>query len=328
MEMTGEIKPIQGNPLGMRLAQALRAMRGALDARPPGWVGKGGDVLPPGTLPDDERLKLGTALMGQSPEEAERIAQGDYPMRMPEMSNIPQFKTGRKQSTADLLFTGMDLAPLANVAHKGAGRIVQALRKAPNAPAGYNKAPPTLEPSMSEQFDPSRRDAMKKIAGGTTAAAGVVATAPDALRSMITKAVENKAMNVAPAVNRFAPVAKAFHFQGFKPWSGAWAKLTPRMQNFMRHSGFELAEDVVANPLKRAEFDAIVNRFPEGSDEVTDALMERGFMRYEPRAIAGENGEDFLDDLPDHLRRLYENDPDFSRENLRKLAEDSEWGDY
>jgi hypothetical protein len=125
MEMTGEIKPIQGNPLGMRLAQALRAMRGALDARPPGWVGKGGNVLPPGTLPDNERLKLGTALMGQSPEEAERIAQGDYPMRTPEMSNIPQFKTGRKQPTADLLLTGADLVPLANVAHKGVGRAVQ-----------------------------------------------------------------------------------------------------------------------------------------------------------------------------------------------------------
>jgi len=40
-------------------------------------------------------------LMGQSPEEVENWSFGNYPLRVPEMTNVPQFKKGRAQSLLD-----------------------------------------------------------------------------------------------------------------------------------------------------------------------------------------------------------------------------------
>jgi hypothetical protein len=325
-----EVKPIPRNRTLGYIADALRSGKGKMSSA---LSGANRDYALPFGL-GTKRLNVGdfatSMVFGDAPDEVDRWSQGDAPMRMNNLRGskaLFEMKEDRAGPLFDAVFLGADAAGGAGLAAKGASRMVQALRKAPSPSTGYDKVPPTPEPpNMSEQFDPSRRDAIKKIAGGTAAAAGVAATAPDALRAVIAKAVEASPM-VNKAAEVAAPIAKAFHFQGFKPWGGAWNELTPLMQSFMRHRGMELADDVVADPVKRAEFDAIVNQFPEGSDEATYALMERGFMRAEPRMIAGENGEDFLDDLPDHLRKLYENDPDFSRENLRRLAEDSELGD-
>ena len=49
----------------------------------------------------------GDMLLGNAPEEIENWSYGDMPMRVPEMSNVPQFKQGRAQSLAD---TAMVLA--------------------------------------------------------------------------------------------------------------------------------------------------------------------------------------------------------------------------
>jgi hypothetical protein len=55
-------------------------------------------------------LGVGDLLVGKSPEEIENWAYGNAPMRIPEMSNVPIVKTGRKQSLADTAMLGLDVA--------------------------------------------------------------------------------------------------------------------------------------------------------------------------------------------------------------------------
>jgi hypothetical protein len=60
-------------------------------------------------------MGVGDLLLGKSPEELEEWAYGNAPMRIPEMSNVPMVKTGRKEQLADTLFLGADAAGLGKV---------------------------------------------------------------------------------------------------------------------------------------------------------------------------------------------------------------------
>jgi hypothetical protein len=122
MEITGKIENLEPNPLGMRIANALRKLQSG--------VNRAADrpfALPslnPSKVNVAQGGKLGDALFEDAQKEVENLAYGDMPMRMPEMSNIPVMKTGRKKGVADLMLLGMDAAPVANIAHKAAGRAV------------------------------------------------------------------------------------------------------------------------------------------------------------------------------------------------------------
>ena len=70
-------------------------------------------------------MGVGDLLLGKSPEELEEWAYGNAPMRIPEMSNVPMVKTGRKEQLADTLFLGADAAGLG----KGLGVAGKALAK-------------------------------------------------------------------------------------------------------------------------------------------------------------------------------------------------------
>ena len=70
-------------------------------------------------------MGVGDLLLGKSPEELEEWAYGNAPMRIPEMSNVPMVKTGRKEQLADTLFLGVDAAGLG----KGAGMAGKALAR-------------------------------------------------------------------------------------------------------------------------------------------------------------------------------------------------------
>jgi hypothetical protein len=122
MEITGKIENLEPNPLGMRIAEALRKLQSG--------VNRAADrpfALPslnPSKVNVAQGGKLGDALFEDAQKEAENLAYGDLPMRMPEMSKIPVMKTGRKKGVADLMLLGADVAPVANIAHKAAGRAV------------------------------------------------------------------------------------------------------------------------------------------------------------------------------------------------------------
>jgi hypothetical protein len=332
-----EIKPIPRNRTLGYIADALRSGK---DKMGNAFSGANRDYALPFGL-GTKRLNVGdfatNMVFGDAPDEVDRWSQGDAPMRMnnPRGSKAMfEIKDGRAGPLADAAFMGADVAGVAGVAGlaaKGAARMVQSLRKAPNVPAGYNKAPTTPEPTMSEPVDPSRRDALKKIAGGTAIAAGVGATAPDALRAVITKAVEaspmmGKAAEVASVGDKIAPMAKAFHFQGFKPWAGKWSELTPYMEGYMRHGfALDLADDAVKDPIKRADFDDIAKRWdkdPEtgggsGFDSPEHEMMEKGYLKYDADAL-GERG---LSDGAEWERELYKNDPSFAPEAIKKRKE-------
>jgi hypothetical protein len=57
-------------------------------------------------------MGVGVLLLGKSPEELEEWAYGNAPMRIPEMSNVPIVKTGRKEQLMDTMFLGVDAAGL------------------------------------------------------------------------------------------------------------------------------------------------------------------------------------------------------------------------
>jgi len=59
---------------------------------------------------------VGTMLLGQSPEEVENWSYGDLPMRVPEMTNVPQFKPGRAESLADTALAAPLAQPFARAA--------------------------------------------------------------------------------------------------------------------------------------------------------------------------------------------------------------------
>jgi hypothetical protein len=70
-------------------------------------------------------MGVGDLLLGKSPEELEEWAYGNSPMRVPEMSNVPIVKTGRKEQLMDTMFLGVDAAGLG----KGAGVAGKAAAK-------------------------------------------------------------------------------------------------------------------------------------------------------------------------------------------------------
>jgi hypothetical protein len=61
-------------------------------------------------------MGVGDLLIGKSPEELEEWAYGNAPMRIPEMTNVPMVKTGRKEQLADTVFLGADAADASQVA--------------------------------------------------------------------------------------------------------------------------------------------------------------------------------------------------------------------
>lgn len=70
-------------------------------------------------------MGVGDLLVGKSPEELEEWAYGNAPMRIPEMSNVPIVKTGRKEQLMDTMFLGVDAAGLG----KGAAMTAKAAAK-------------------------------------------------------------------------------------------------------------------------------------------------------------------------------------------------------
>jgi hypothetical protein len=69
----------------------------------------------------------GDMLLGNAPEEIENWSYGDAPMRVPEMSNVPQFKKGRAQSLADtaMLLAGPAESTARNAIAGNVGMIIK-----------------------------------------------------------------------------------------------------------------------------------------------------------------------------------------------------------
>jgi hypothetical protein len=69
---------------------------------------------------------VGDMLMGKAPQEVENWSYGNYPMNVPAMSRIPQFKTGRAESFGDTVLLGIDAVPVVGALGKVAGKAGKA----------------------------------------------------------------------------------------------------------------------------------------------------------------------------------------------------------
>lgn len=112
--MAGEISAIPRQPAVGAIADFVREIREFADQyEVKDWV-----PLLGGT-------SLGDLFIGKSPEEIENLAYGNLPMVVPQQSNIPVMKPGRKQSVSDTVFLGLDVAPLATAAAKTTARVAK-----------------------------------------------------------------------------------------------------------------------------------------------------------------------------------------------------------
>lgn len=112
--ITGEIRPTPRNPVLGGVADFVRNVRDLANQY---------EIKE--FVPLLGGMGIGDLLMGQSPEEIEEWAYGNAPMRIPEMSNVPIVKTGRKEQLMDTMFLGVDAAGLG----KGAGIAGKAAAK-------------------------------------------------------------------------------------------------------------------------------------------------------------------------------------------------------
>lgn len=110
----GEIKPTPRNPVMGGVADFVRGVRDLAN-----------QYEIKNFVPLLGGMGVGDLLLGKSPEELEEWAYGNAPMRIPEMTNVPMVKTGRKEQLADTLFLGADVSGLG----KGVGVAGKALAK-------------------------------------------------------------------------------------------------------------------------------------------------------------------------------------------------------
>lgn len=103
--MAGEIKASPRNQTLGKVADKLARLRDLANKY---------EVLP--QVPLLGGTGIGDLLMGQAPEEISNWSYGNAPMQVPEMTRIPQMKTGRAAPVADALFLGADVGALGGLA--------------------------------------------------------------------------------------------------------------------------------------------------------------------------------------------------------------------
>lgn len=114
--MAGEIKASPRNQTLGKVADKLARLRDLANKY---------EILP--QVPLLGGTGIGDLLMGEAPEEVSNWSYGNAPMQVPEMSNVPQMKTGRGQSVADTVFLGTDLGGLGTLATKLGARGISEL---------------------------------------------------------------------------------------------------------------------------------------------------------------------------------------------------------
>lgn len=103
--MAGEIKASPRNQALGKVADKLARLRDLANKY---------EILP--QVPLLGGTGIGDLLMGQAPEEVSNWSYGNAPMQVPEMTRIPQMKTGRAAPVADALFLGADVGALGGLA--------------------------------------------------------------------------------------------------------------------------------------------------------------------------------------------------------------------
>ena len=96
----------------------------------------------------------GDMLLGNAPEEIENWSYGDMPMRVPEMSNVPQFKQGRAQSLADtaMLLAGPAESTARNAMAGNVGMIIKP--KGGNWLDAFGRSPEKSASQFTRSVDP------------------------------------------------------------------------------------------------------------------------------------------------------------------------------
>jgi hypothetical protein len=254
----------------------------------------------------------GDMLLGNAPEEIENWSYGDAPMRVPEMSNVPQFKKGRAQSLAD---TAMLLAgPAENTARNAmAGNVGMIIKpKGGNWLNAYGKTPSRAAYKFERSVDPElagyARAGMHLMPHEYNETVPVMAV-NDWLQQKLAKYIQNEMGTPEDPVRR---IAEEWPAKRDVLISQQQSKIPNLQELAAKYEEMGLPPEVIANRMANAQ------RETAGIQDKITEIEGYNPLHYTPREVRN------LDDIESiKAKRAYEGYPEegIAKTDLGKLWE-------
>jgi hypothetical protein len=296
-----QMKAIPQQPNLARLAELLQ------DAK-----SSGNQYSVPNWVPLLGGSGAGDMLLGNAPEEIENWSYGDMPMRVPEISNVPQFKKGRAQSLADtaMLLAGPAESTARNAMAGNVGMIIKP--KGGNWLDAYGKTPSRAAYKFERSVDPELADYAR--AGMHLMPHEYNETVPvmavnDWLQQKLGKYIQNEMGTPEDPVRRIAeewPVKRDVLI------SQQQSKIPNLQELAAKYEDMGLPPEVIANRMANAQ------RETAGIQDKITEIEGYNPLHYTPREVRN------LDDIESiKAKRAYEGYPEegIAKTDLGKLWE-------
>ena len=221
--------------------------------------------------------KAGDIFLGNAPEEIENWSYGDMPMRIPEMSNVPQFKKGRAQSLAD---TAMLLsAPVENtVRNAAAGNVGMIIKpKGGNWFDQYGAKPLISAMQFGRSVDPELASYAKSGMYLTPTEYGETVpkmTVNDWLEQKLAKYIQNEMATPEDPIRR---IAEEWPAKRDVLINQQRAKMPDLKELAAKYEDMGLPPEVIANRLANANRDALTIQ-----DKISD-IQNYNPLHYTPK---------------------------------------------
>ena len=199
----------------------------------------------------------GDMLLGNAPEEIENWSYGDMPMRVPEMSNVPQFKKGRAQSLADtaMLLAGPAESTARNAMAGNVGMIIKP--KGGNWLDAFGRSPEKSATQFGRSVDPElagyARAGMHLMPHEYNETVPVMAV-NDWLKQKLAKYIQNEMATPEDPIRR---IAEEWPAKRDVLISQQQSKIPNLQELAAKYEDMGLPPEVIANRMANANRDAL-----------------------------------------------------------------------
>ncbi|MBV5309076.1 PcfJ domain-containing protein [Chromatium okenii] len=199
----------------------------------------------------------GDMLLGNAPEEIENWSYGDMPMRVPEMSNVPQFKQGRAQSLADtaMLLAGPAESTARNAMAGNVGMIIKP--KGGNWLDAFGRSPEKSATQFGRSVDPElagyARAGMHLMPHEYNETVPVMAV-NDWLKQKLAKYIQNEMATPEDPIRR---IAEEWPAKRDVLISQQQSKIPNLQELAAKYEDMGLPPEVIANRMANANRDAL-----------------------------------------------------------------------
>jgi hypothetical protein len=256
----------------------------------------------------------GDMLLGNAPEEIENWSYGDAPMRVPEMSNVPQFKKGRAQSLADtvMLLAGPAESTARNAMAGNVGMIIKP--KGGNWLDAYGRSPEKAASQFGRSVDPElasyARSGMHLMPHEYNETVPVMAV-NDWLQQKLSKYIKNEMGTPEDPIRR---IAEEWPAKRDVLISQQQSKIPNLQELAAKYEDMGLPPEVIANRMANANRDAL---------NIQDKISElEGYnpLHYTPRQVRN------LGDISDVMAKRAA--ADYPEEGIAKTDLGKRWEHY